>query len=84
MKQVRSFCAAVLFILALSIPAFAGDVLSPAIADPGSCHETQCLPPAPAPGETGLQGVNSTSDITTVDAITALTVRFCAQWLLVF
>ena len=73
MKQVRFFCVSLGLMLALSPSVLAGDVHSPTAPTP--CVEGQtCTATVPATEATGLTSVNSISDMSTVDAIAAMTV----------
>ena len=83
MKQVRLFCVSLGLMVALSASAFAGDVHSPTAPTP--CVEGQtCAATVPTSGATGLTSVNSISDMSTVDAIAAMTVGLLFEGFLLF
>jgi hypothetical protein len=83
MKQVRLFCVSVGLVLAFSFSVLAGDVHSPAAPTP--CVEGQtCTATLPALEATGLTGVNSIADTSTVDAIAAMTVGLLFEGFLLF
>lgn len=83
MKQVRLFCVSVSLVLAFSFSVLAGDLHSPAAPTP--CVEGQtCTATPPAVEETGLNSVNSISDMSTVDAIAAMTVGLLFEGFLLF
>lgn len=58
MKTLKAICTAAILALALSVPAYAGDVHTPGSPDPGDVStpgET-----TPAPGDIDFSGVTST------------------------
>jgi hypothetical protein len=61
MKTVKAICVSIVLALALSVPAYAGDVLTPGVTCPDSGTPVVT---APAPGETEVTSTG-TSDTTT-------------------